>query len=195
MSRSVSLKIGHHRCKHYFNENEEMKGNNSKCLFYGGLSIKKLLTLFDLKEETVRTIYILNAASLWQAEIDISCPQRADNPTLKSYSSIQVPCNWTIFFPFFCWFRRLFNASHCHIALGCMTTYQTSSAFPDVRSCRNGLISNSGGLGTSACVKTTQDPDGQKDKTELCKMILLTQHTLRINFDYIASSVLALPCP
>ena len=99
------------------------------------------------------------------------------------------------FFPFFCWFRRLFNASHCHIALGCMTTYQTSSAFPDVRSCRNGLISNSGGLGTSACVKTTQDPDGQKDKTELCKMILLTQHTLRINFDYIASSVLALPCP
>lgn len=73
--------------------------------------------------------------------------------------------------------------------------YQTSAAFADVRSCRHGLISNSGGLGTSACVKTTQDPDGQKEKTELCKMILLTQHTLRINFDYIASSVLALPCP
>ena len=61
MSHSVSLKIGHRRCKHYFNENEKMKGNNSKCLFYGGLSIKKLM-LFDLKEETVRTIYILNAA-------------------------------------------------------------------------------------------------------------------------------------
>lgn len=99
------------------------------------------------------------------------------------------------FFSLFCWFRRLFNASHCHITLGCMTMYQTSAAFADVRSCRNGLISNSGGLGTSACVQTTQDPDGQKEKTVLCKMILLTQHTLRINFDYIASSVLALPCP
>ena len=76
-----------------------------------------------------------------------------------------------------------------------MTMYQTSAAFADVRSCRHGLISYSGGLGTSACVKTTQDPHVQKEKTELCKMILLTQHTLGINFDYIASSVLALPCP
>lgn len=195
MSRSVSLKIGHHRCKHYFNENEEMKGNNSKCLFYGGLSIKKLLTLFDLKEGTVRTIYILNAARLvtgWNWYFMSSKGGQSNPQVIFFYSSSLQLDN---FFPFFCWFRRLFNASHCHIALGCMTTYQTSSAFPDVRSCRNGLISNSGGLGTSACVKTTQDPDGQKDKTELCKMILLTQHTLRINFDYIASSVLALPCP
>ena len=64
MRHSVSLKMGYHRCKHYFNENEEMKGNNSTWRFYGGLSIKKLLTLFDLKEETVRTIYILNATRL-----------------------------------------------------------------------------------------------------------------------------------
>ena len=184
----MSVKIGHHRCKHYFNENEEMKGNNSKCLFYGGLSIKKLLTLFYLKEhfkccqacDRLKLIFHVLKGRITQPSSHI--------PRFKFLAIGN-------FFSFFCWFLRLFNASHCHIALGCMTMYQTSAAFADVRYFRHGLISNSGGLGTSACVKTTQDPDGQKEKTELCKMILLTQHTLRINFDYIASSVLSLPFP
>ena len=123
----------------------------------------------------------------------MSSKGRQPNPQVIFFDSSSLQSG--NFFSLFCWFRRLFNASHCHIALGCMTMYQTSAAFADVRYFRHGLISNSGGLGTSACVKTTQDPDGQKEKTELCKMILLTQHTLQINFDYIASSVLSLPFP
>lgn len=179
MSRSVSLKIGHHRCKHYFNENEEMKGNNCKCLFYGGLSIKKLLTLFDLKEETVRTIYILNAARLvtrWNWYFMSSKGGQSNPQVIFFYSSSLQLDN---FFPFFCWFRRLFNASHCHIALGCMTTYQTSSAFPDVRSCRNGLISNSGGLGRVRVLKQRKTQMVRKIKLSFVKWFYL----LNIHFE------------